>query len=94
VDAALIRNLDANYVLGTYRRQAPLFVRGEGVWMFDSDGNRYLDLLAGIAVDQLGHAHPAMIETIERQGLSHAIDTIGLREGARFLQRAFGTASV
>ncbi len=67
MDAALIRSLDANYVLGTYRRQAPLFVRGEGVWMFDCDGNRYLDLLAGIAVDQLGHAHPAMIETIERQ---------------------------
>ncbi|MBN8997972.1 MAG: dienelactone hydrolase family protein [Rhizobiales bacterium] len=34
------------------------------------------------------------VETIERPGLSHAIDTIGLREGARFLQRAFGTASV
>lgn len=35
--------------------------------MFDSEGTRYLDMLAGIAVDQLGHAHPAMVETIERQ---------------------------
>lgn len=67
MDAAFIRDLDAKYVLGTYRRQAPLFVRGEGVWMFDSEGTRYLDMLAGIAVDQLGHAHPAMVETIERQ---------------------------
>lgn len=59
--------MDAQYVLATYRRQAPLFVRGEGCWIWDSEGNRYLDFLAGIAVNQLGHAHPAMVETLTRQ---------------------------
>lgn len=42
-------------ILGTYKRQAPLFVRGEGVYMFDETGKRYLDFVAGIAVTSLGH---------------------------------------
>lgn len=67
MNADQIRDLDASYVLATYRRQAPLFVRGEGCWIWDSEGNRYLDFLAGIAVNQLGHAHPAMVETLTRQ---------------------------
>lgn len=42
-------------ILGTYKRQAPLFVRGEGVYMIDETGKRYLDFVAGIAVTSLGH---------------------------------------
>jgi acetylornithine/N-succinyldiaminopimelate aminotransferase len=42
-------------ILGTYKRQAPLFVRGEGVYMIDEAGKRYLDFVAGIAVSSLGH---------------------------------------
>lgn len=42
-------------ILGTYKRQAPLFVRGEGVYMIDDAGKRYLDFVAGIAVTSLGH---------------------------------------
>jgi predicted acetylornithine/succinylornithine family transaminase len=42
-------------ILGTYKRQAPLFVRGDGVYMFDDAGTRYLDFVAGIAVTSLGH---------------------------------------
>lgn len=67
MDASHIRELDAQYVMATYRRQPRVFERGEGVWLYDSDGNRYLDFLAGIAVNQLGHAHPAIVETISRQ---------------------------
>ena len=42
-------------------------VRGEGAWVWDSDGRRYLDFLAGIAVDSLGHAHPVVVEAASRQ---------------------------
>lgn len=42
-------------ILGTYKRQAPLFVRGDGVYMIDDTGKRYLDFVAGIAVTSLGH---------------------------------------
>jgi predicted acetylornithine/succinylornithine family transaminase len=42
-------------ILGTYKRQAPLFVRGDGVYMYDDAGTRYLDFVAGIAVTSLGH---------------------------------------
>ena len=41
--------------------------RGEGAWVWDVEGNRYLDFLAGIAVNSLGHAHPVMIEAAARQ---------------------------
>ena len=47
----------------------PLLVleRGEGCWVWDVDGRRYLDFLAGIAVDSLGHAHPVVVEAAARQ---------------------------
>ncbi len=61
-------------ILGTYKRQAPLFVRGEGVYMIDETGKRYIDFVAGIAVSSLGHADPgvlgAMREAMET-GLIH-----------------------
>ncbi|MDR2114223.1 MAG: acetylornithine transaminase [Bifidobacteriaceae bacterium] len=41
--------------------------RGEGAWVWDLDGKRYLDLLAGIAVNALGHAHPVWVEAVSRQ---------------------------
>jgi acetylornithine/N-succinyldiaminopimelate aminotransferase len=44
-----------------------MLVRGLGCDVWDSDGNRYLDLLAGIAVSSLGHAHPAVVEAVSRQ---------------------------
>jgi acetylornithine aminotransferase len=42
-------------------------VRGEGAYVFDADGNRYLDLLGGIAVNALGHAHPAIVRAVTEQ---------------------------
>ncbi|MEV7969191.1 acetylornithine transaminase [Sphaerisporangium sp. NPDC088356] len=42
-------------------------VRGEGAYLWDADGVRYLDLIAGIAVSSLGHAHPALVEAVSRQ---------------------------
>ena len=54
-------------MIPTYKRQPVAFERGEGVWLFDTDGNRYLDALAGIAVNALGHAHPALMGAITDQ---------------------------
>lgn len=65
--SAEIQALDAKYVLPTYKRQPGVFVRGRGTRLWDFEGNEYLDFLAGIAVDQLGHCHPAMIEAITKQ---------------------------
>jgi acetylornithine/N-succinyldiaminopimelate aminotransferase len=54
-------------VLPTYNRAPLAFERGEGVWLWTTDGRRFLDLGAGIAVNALGHAHPALVDTISRQ---------------------------
>ena len=54
-------------VLPTYARQDLTVVRGEGCWVEDSDGNRYLDFVAGIAVVGLGHCHPAPLAAAQRQ---------------------------
>jgi acetylornithine/N-succinyldiaminopimelate aminotransferase len=54
-------------VLPTYARAPLSFVRGEGVWLTEADGSRYLDLGAGIAVNVLGHAHPALVAALTAQ---------------------------
>ena len=62
-----ITSLDAAHVLQTYRRTPVVFVRGEGVWLYDADGRAYLDLLSGIGVASLGHAHPRLAAAIADQ---------------------------
>jgi acetylornithine/N-succinyldiaminopimelate aminotransferase len=58
---------EARHVLQTYRRQPVTFVRGEGVRLFDADGREYYDLLSGIGVAALGHAHPALARAVSEQ---------------------------
>ena len=53
--------------MNTYARLPVAFVRGEGAWLWDSAGKRYLDGLAGIAVNTLGHAHPRFIAALTEQ---------------------------
>jgi acetylornithine/N-succinyldiaminopimelate aminotransferase len=53
--------------LQVYARQPLVIVRGEGCWVWDDAGNRYLDLVAGIAVNVLGHAHPAVAGALATQ---------------------------
>lgn len=55
------------HVLPTYNRAPLAFTRGEGSWLVAEDGSRYLDLGAGIAVNALGHAHPALVAAITEQ---------------------------
>lgn len=54
-------------VAGTYGRYPLVAVRGEGCWLIDNDGKRYLDFLAGVAVNNLGHCHPAVVAALREQ---------------------------
>ena len=54
-------------VLPTYNRAPLTFVKGEGSWLIEADGRRFLDLGAGIAVNALGHAHPALVAALAQQ---------------------------
>jgi len=58
---------ESRHVLQTYRRNAVTFVRGQGVRLWDADGREYLDLLSGIGVAALGHAHPGLTRAISDQ---------------------------
>jgi acetylornithine/N-succinyldiaminopimelate aminotransferase len=58
---------DATYVVPTYRRAPVVFVRGEGSWLYASDGGAYLDFVTGIGVAALGHAHPRLAAALAEQ---------------------------
>ncbi len=62
-----IKSTDEQFVMQTYKRLPALFVQGAGCSLWDNRGNEYLDLLAGIAVCNLGHCHPAVVSAITRQ---------------------------
>jgi acetylornithine/N-succinyldiaminopimelate aminotransferase len=62
-----IRAREAQHVLQTYRRQPVAFVKGRGSYVYDTDGKEYLDLLSGIGVTSLGHAHPGLTACITEQ---------------------------
>jgi acetylornithine/N-succinyldiaminopimelate aminotransferase len=64
---ASVSRMEAKLLLPTYERQPILFVRGRGVYLWDSQGKRYLDFLSGIGVNALGHNHPATQAAIKRQ---------------------------
>ncbi len=65
--AAYIRELFDRYVIGNYRRCGVVFVRGEGCYLWDAEGRRYLDLLPGLGVGALGHCHPRVVAAIKEQ---------------------------
>ena len=60
----------ARSMMGVYGRPKTVLTRGQGCYVWDADGNRYLDLLAGIAVNALGHGHPAVVGAICQQAAS------------------------
>ena len=62
-----IRTREQQHVLQTYKRQPVAFVRGQGSRLYDVDGREYLDLLSGIGVTSLGHAHPGLTAIITEQ---------------------------
>src|ERR1035438_1266068 len=60
----------ARSMMGVYGRPKTVLTRGQGCYVWDGDGNRYLDLLPGIAVNVLGHGHPAVVGAICQQAAS------------------------
>ena len=64
--------------MNTYARQPVAFVRGEGVWLWDEAGKKYLDALAGIAVNTLGYAHPKLTRALSDRLASGVLHTSNL----------------
>jgi predicted acetylornithine/succinylornithine family transaminase len=62
-----IQETERAHVLQTYRRAPVAFVRGQGVYLFDTDGRRYVDLLSGIGVASLGHGHQGLADALGAQ---------------------------
>lgn len=60
-------DLEARYYMRTFNRLPVVFEHGEGCWVYDDAGKAYLDMVGGIAVNILGHAHPVLVEAITRQ---------------------------
>ncbi|MFT5446666.1 MAG: acetylornithine/N-succinyldiaminopimelate aminotransferase [Gammaproteobacteria bacterium] len=71
---------DVSHIVNTYGRLPVSFAKGEGVWLFDDSGKRYLDALSGIAVCSLGHVHPAVTAAICEQAskLVHTSNLYGI----------------
>ncbi len=55
------------HLMNNYNRLPVTFTKGEGVWLWDTNGEKYLDALSGVAVNGLGHAHPKLVKTIAEQ---------------------------
>jgi acetylornithine/N-succinyldiaminopimelate aminotransferase len=72
----------SNHLMNTYSRQPVTFVKGEGVWLYDDKGDKYLDALAGVAVNGLGHAHPKLVKAISEQAgkLIHVSNNYNIAE--------------
>lgn len=73
----------------TYARQPIAFTHGDGVWMWSTDGKKYLDGLAGIAVNGLGHNHPKLVKAIAEQAgkLIHTSNLYGIVEQSQLADR-------
>ena len=83
-------------LMATYARLPVSFVRGEGVWLWDTEGNKYLDALSGIAVCGLGHAHPDVTAAICRQAerLVHTSNLYQIEQQTRLAEHLVGAAKM
>jgi acetylornithine/N-succinyldiaminopimelate aminotransferase len=71
-----------SHLMNTYNRLPVAFTHGQGVWLWDENGNKYLDALAGIAVSTLGHAHPRLVKALSEQAgkLLHTSNVYRVKE--------------
>jgi acetylornithine/N-succinyldiaminopimelate aminotransferase len=90
-----LQELEARWVMQTYPRAPVQLVRGEGARLWDSDGNEYLDFLAGISVCSVGHCHPAVVEAVREQvgTLTHT-SNLYLTEGGVLLAERLASSSL
>lgn len=90
---------DAGVLMRTYKAPPATFVRGEGSYLYDDEGRRFLDFISGLAVTSLGHAHPVVSEAVSRQArtLWHVSNLYGNQLAPRVaetLDRLIGGGSV
>ncbi len=85
-----------SHLMDTYGRLPVAFARGEGVWLWDTQGKRYLDGLSGIAVSGLGHAHPRLMRALSEQAsrLIHASNLYQIPEQERLADLLCGLAGM
>jgi acetylornithine/N-succinyldiaminopimelate aminotransferase len=83
------RALEERYLMRTYKRAPVDFVRGEGALLWDAEGKRYLDFLAGISVCSVGHCHPDVVEAVQEQTqrLMHVSNLFYTEPMARLAER-------
>jgi len=104
MDTQSIITDESQYLMQTYRRADIVLARGDGVYLFDTDGRRYLDFMSGIAVAALGHADPDVTAAVAQQAatlthvsnLFHTIPQVGLARRLvthSFADRVFFTNS-
>jgi acetylornithine aminotransferase len=88
--------MSMQHLMNTYGRQSVAFARGEGVWLWDTDGKRYLDGLCGIAVSGLGHAHPKFVRAIAEQArrIVHASNLYRIPEQERLADKLCGISGM
>jgi acetylornithine aminotransferase len=88
--------MSMQHLMNTYGRQPVAFARGEGVWLWDTDGKRYLDGLCGIAVSGLGHAHPKFVRAIAEQAarIVHASNLYRIPEQERLADKLCAIAQM
>ncbi|HEX3060988.1 MAG TPA: aspartate aminotransferase family protein [Usitatibacter sp.] len=86
--------MNASHLMHTYSPQPVSFVRGEGAWLWDTEGKKYLDGLAGIAVNGLGHAHPVLVKALCEQAgkLIHTSNLFRVPEQERAAERVCAIA--
>lgn len=82
--------------MNTYARLPVSFVRGEGVWLWDGQGKRYLDAVAGLAVNTLGHAHPRLVKALSEQvrTLIHTSNLYQVQKQEELAARLAGLANM
>ena len=78
-----------SYLAKNYNRKKISFKRGRGSYLFSTDGKKYLDMLSGIAVNSLGHAHPKLVKTIKDQSkkLWHVSNAFQIPEGEQLAKK-------
>jgi acetylornithine/N-succinyldiaminopimelate aminotransferase len=88
--------MSAAHLMQTYAPQPVAFARGEGAWLWDTEGRKYLDALAGIAVNGLGHAHPVLTRAIAEQAarLIHTSNLFRVAEQERLAERLCALAGM
>ena len=88
--------MSASHLMQTYAPQPVAFARGEGAWLWDTEGKRYLDALAGIAVNGLGHGHPVFTKALADQAhrLIHTSNLFTVPEQERAAARLCALAGM